>query len=98
MNATETDRSLAIDVTESMPEKISVVLKGTSSVDQRVSYKLETRGASTSLHKGQTSLSANSPVILSTIKFSASKNWCVTLSVTEEAGRSYQIVKGNDCS
>lgn len=90
-------RSLDIEITETAPDKITVLLKGNSKETQRVSYGLETRGASKTIHKGTTTLVANSPTVLSTISFSGSKCWSVTLSVTEEVAGAYKIVRSNDC-
>jgi hypothetical protein len=98
MAAKNENHAMELEVSKSGSDKISVTLKGNSPVDQRVSYELNTRGSSTSVHRGKTSLNANSPVVLSTISFSAGNDWCVTLNVDEEAGPSYQIVEGDGCS
>ena len=90
-------RSLDIEITETTPEKLTVLLKGHSKTAQRVSYELETRGLSTAIHKGSTTLVANSPALLSTMSFSRSGCWSVTLNVTEEVAGTYSIVRGNEC-
>lgn len=99
--ATMTDnqpaRSLDIEVTETTAGQLTVVLKGYSSTTQRVSYELETRGLSNAVHKGSTTLAANSPALLSTMNFSRSDCWSVTLNVTEEVAGTYRIVRGNEC-
>lgn len=97
MHDNQPARSLDIEVTETAPNKISVLLKGNSKETQRVSYKLATQGSSKTIHKGATTLVANSPTVLSTISFSGSKCWSVTLSVTEEVAGEYRIVRGNKC-
>ena len=98
MTETQPARSLDIEIHETVPDKVTVLLKANSSQTQKVSYELETSGSSKTRHKGSTVLTANKPAVLSTIKFSKSADWCVTLKVSEEAGESYQIVKGSDCS
>lgn len=90
-------RSLDIEVTETAPDKITVLLKGNSNETQRVSYELETRGSSKTMHKGTTTLIAHSPTVLSTISYSRTNCWTVILSVTEEVAGSYKIVRGSQC-
>ena len=76
------------DVTE-------VSLEGHSPVDQRVEYSIEMTGSSTSR---QTSLTANVPVVLSTMRRQTAGDWCVTIDVTEENGRNYRYTRGASCS
>ena len=79
------------DVTE-------VSLEGNSPVDQRVEYSIEMTGSSTSRHRGKTSLTANVPVVLSTMRMQTAGDWCVTIDVTEENGRNYRYTRGASCS
>lgn len=98
MTETQPAPSLDIEISETDPDKFTVLLKGNSVQTQRVSYELETSGSSKTRHKGSTILIANESAILATVKFSKSAEWCVTLKVSEEARGSYQIVKGSDCT
>ncbi len=98
MTETQPARSLDIEILETDPDKLTVLLKGNSGQTQRVSYELETSGSSKTRHKGSTVLTANESAILATVKFSKSADWCVTLKVSEEARGSYQIVKGSGCT
>lgn len=90
-------RSLQLEITEAGNDTVEVLLTGHSLQAQRVSYELKTSGASTSAHKGTTSLRAMEPTILSTIRFSGSKKWCVSLSVEEGNGEHYTITEGSGC-
>ena len=88
-------RALDIEVAET-GDKLTVFLKGHSKTTQRISYELETRGASTAVHKGSTTLAANTPAVLS-MSFSRSGCWSVILNVTEEVAGTYRIVRDNAC-
>lgn len=91
-------QSLQLDLSEPMAGTIAVSLIGNSHETQRVSYELRTTGASVSTHKGATRLQANRIATLSTVKFSAGENWCVSLSVQEEMGAAYTITRGPSCA
>lgn len=97
MTDTQPARSLAIEVIETEDDKLTVLLKGHSKTAQRISYELEIRGASTAVHKGSTSLAADTPALLSTMRFTRSDCWSVRLAVTEEVAGSYRIERGSDC-
>lgn len=89
--------SLAIEIIETVPGKITVSLTGDSPETQRVAYELATRGSSQTIHKGETTLVAHTPAVLSTVSFSRSDCWSVTLNVTEEVAGKYSITRGTDC-
>lgn len=98
MNDFNPHQSLQLDLSEPMSGMIAVTLIGNSQETQRVSYELRTMGASVSTHKGATRLQANTLATLSTVKFSAGENWCVSLFVQEELGAAYTITRGPSCS
>jgi hypothetical protein len=75
---------------------IEVQLIGNSPRSQQVSYLLEVMGQSTSRHRGKTTLAANSPTVLSTVRVTAGKRWCVRLLAEEEGREPYEIREG-DC-
>jgi hypothetical protein len=75
---------------------IAVELLGHSAHAQQVSYVLEVSGRSHSRHRGTTTLAANTPVSLSTMKASVDDTWCVRLLAEEEGRDPYEILEG-DC-
>lgn len=91
-------QSLELDVLDSGTGNITVHLRANSSQAQRVSYELQTRGTSTTAHRGTTLLQPNDPASLSNIRFSVGREWCVSLKVEEELGARYTITKGSACS
>jgi hypothetical protein len=93
----QSDRALALEISETADGIIAVALKANSAVAQDVSYELQTSGSSSTTHKGSTRLTANQPATLSVIRFSASREWCVALRVNEQSGASYTIEKGGSC-
>ncbi|MBK9003154.1 MAG: hypothetical protein IPM67_07045 [Sphingomonadales bacterium] len=97
MAEAEPHQSLQLDLSESADGSIAVMLIANSIRSQNVSYELRTIGASVSTHKGSTRLQANHESTLSTIRFRAGSNWCVSLSVKEELGSRYTITRGNAC-
>lgn len=97
MNAVQPNQSLQIEVSESPAGTVAVSLTANSPQAQRVSYELQTVGSSTATHKGSTHLQANRSAILSTIRFSAGDEWCVSLTVKEELRQPYTITTGSSC-
>lgn len=90
--------SLQLEVSDLGGGNIAVLLNANSPQAQRVFYKLQTSGASSTTHKGSTYLQANGLATLSTLRFSAGTEWCISLTVEEEFGARYTVVKGNACS
>ncbi len=87
-------RALTLDV-QQRDGGIDVQLIGHSAHTQQVSYTLEVTGNSTSRHSGKTTLTAGNTAVLSTMRASASDNWCVKL-VAEEPGRApYEVIEGS---
>ncbi len=85
--------SLRLDVAQ-RADVIVVQLIGHSPRDQAVDYVLEVTGRSTSRHRGRTTLAADTPAILSTVRIKAGDDWCVRL-VAEEDGRArYELSEG----
>jgi hypothetical protein len=97
MSEAEPHQSLQLDLSEPATGKIAVSLLANSIEAQRVSYELRTTGASVSTHRGTTWLQAKQMATLSTVQFSAGRNWCVSLTVEEELGAIYTITRGNTC-
>lgn len=98
MTEAEQHQSLQLELSEPIAGTIAVSLIAKSNETQRVFYELRTTGASTSTHKGSTRLQANHIATLSTIRFSAGLNWCVSLTVEEERGQNYTITRGQACA
>lgn len=98
MTEAEPHRSLQLEFSEPVAGMITVSLIGKSNETQRVSYELRTTGGSTSTHKGTTRLKADHVATLSTIRFSAGRGWCVSLTAQEERGESYTITRGSACA
>lgn len=88
-----TDRAISMEVAEAA-DQVTVVLKGHSPIDQKVAYELVLEGASTSRHKGRTSLVAGEQSVLSTMRMSATAPWCITARVTEADGSTYEYSEG----
>jgi len=76
-------------------EQIEVLLHGHSDRNQRVSFEIEVTGNSNSRHRGSTTLAANSPQVLSTIKLSARGDWCARVTVEEEDRAPYELTEGS---
>ena len=98
MHTEQPHQSLQIEVSEFPAGTIAVSLTANSSQAQRVTYEMQTIGTSTSTHKGSTFLRADDLATLSTVRFSAGNEWCVSLTVEEELGSHYTITKGSACS
>ena len=94
VSQTEEHRAVNLSV-EEKDGTIEVTLTGQSLVDQQIAYELLMEGQSTSRHKGKTSLQANHSAVLSTMKMSASDDWCVSVKVVESEGPSYEYTEGN---
>ena len=88
-----TDRAISMEVAEAS-DHVTVVLKGHSPIDQKVAYELVLEGASTSRHTGRTSLSAGEESVLSTMRMSAAQPWCISATVTEADGTTYEYSEG----
>jgi hypothetical protein len=74
---------------------IEVRLIGLSPRTQQVSYSLEITGQSTSRHRGKTTLTADTPAVLSTMRTeTGDKDWCVKMVAEEEGGAPYEVVRG----
>lgn len=74
--------------------KLDIALFGHAAQVLEVSYLLEVSGASTSRHRGKTTLAADTPVRLSRMTTDEAENWCVRL-LAEEVGREpYEIRQG----
>jgi hypothetical protein len=91
----DTPEALKLDVRQH-GNRIEVQLIGDAPTARQVSYMLEVTGQSTSRHRGKTTLAANAPTILSTVKATAGDKWCVRLLAEEEGREPYEIVEG-DC-
>jgi|DeeseametaMP1893_FD_contig_21_62404_length_1730_multi_11_in_0_out_0_2 hypothetical protein len=95
MSSTAAEPHRAIDmVVEEIDGIVEVSLRGQSRIDQKVSYRLELIGSSTSRHKGATSLRADEAAILSTMRMNATDGWCVKAQIEEEDGRAYEYSEG----
>jgi hypothetical protein len=73
---------------------IEVRLIGHSPRTQQVSYALEVTGQSTSRHRGKTTLTADTPAVLSTMRAQTGDNWCVKLVAEDEGGEPYEVTRG----
>lgn len=76
-------------------DQIEVLLNANSDRSQRIAFEIEVTGNSNSRHRGSTTLAANSPQILSTIKVSANGEWCARVTVEEEDRAPYELTEGS---
>jgi len=90
---TDAPHALSLKVHEA-DGSIAIELLGHSPRTLAVSYELQISGRSTARHRGATTLAANTPVRLSTMKASVGETWCVRLIATEEGRDPYEILEG----
>ncbi len=93
----DSPRALTLDVRRN-GDQIEVELIGHAPEARTVSYLLEVTGTSNSRHRGKTTLAANSRAVLSTVKVSAGRDWCVRLKAEEEGTEPYEIREGTNCA
>lgn len=92
---TDNAPALTLDV-QQHDGMIEVRLIGLSPRAQKVSYALEVTGQSTSRHRGQTTLAADTPAVLSTMRAqTGSESWCVRLTAEDEGGEPYEVTRGS---
>lgn len=89
----EAPHALTLEV-QARDGMLEVRLVGLSPRAQAVRYTLEVTGASTSRHSGATTLTAGTEAVLSTMRTSASADWCVKLEAQDEGGAPYAITRG----
>ncbi|SHN59241.1 curli-like amyloid fiber formation chaperone CsgH [Erythrobacter sanguineus] len=76
-------------------DTLEIQLIGDSPRTQQVSYLLEVTGQSSSRHRGKTTLAAHARTVLSTVRTTPGKSWCVRLLAEEEGREPYEILEGS---
>jgi len=90
----ESARALTLHV-QARDGMVEVRLTGLAPRAQTVRYEIEVQGRSTSRHRGATTLAADTPAVLSTLRTAADEYWCVTLVAEEEGRGRYEVTHGS---
>ena len=75
-------------------ELIEIKVVGLAKDPLGVEYELVVEGASRTVHRGKSMLAGGQEKVLSTVKVSASDDFCASLRVTEAGGREYALHRG----
>lgn len=86
--------ALGLDVSEES-DMVEVLLRANSPHAQTVQYTLEVTGRSSSTHRGKTSLRANTPAVLTTVRTASDGDWCARLVVEEQGREPYELTRGS---